>query len=102
MGWLGNCSQDTSTLYVPLCKFVTCQVAVESSDLMRYNAHEITVPASCSEVEVTLKDPGNLSAQVMGHDWVLARDADMSATAQARASWLMRGASGRHRRRHRL
>jgi azurin len=61
----------------------SCQVAIESNDLMRYNAHEITVPASCSEVEVTLKDPGNLSAQVMGHDWVLARDADMSAIVNA-------------------
>jgi azurin len=61
----------------------TCQVAVESSDLMRYNAHEITVPASCSEVELTLRDAGHLSATVMGHDWVLARDTDMSAIVSA-------------------
>jgi azurin len=60
-----------------------CQVAIESNDQMRYNAHEITVPSSCSEVAVTLSDAGHLSAQVMGHDWVLAKDSDMTALVSA-------------------
>jgi azurin len=60
-----------------------CQIAIESNDMMRYNAHEISVPASCSDVTVTLKDAGHLSAQVMGHDWVLAKDADMPAIVSA-------------------
>jgi azurin len=56
-----------------------CKIVIESNDVMRFNMHEITVPRQCSEVEVTLKHTGRLSAGVMGHDWVLAKDSDMSA-----------------------
>jgi azurin len=60
-----------------------CKVVVESNDLMRFSLHEIAVPAECSEVEVTLKHSGVMPARVMGHDWVLAKDSDMSAIVNA-------------------
>jgi len=60
-----------------------CKVTIESNDLMRFSLHEITVPADCSEVELTLKHSGVLAARVMGHDWVLAKDSDMSAIVNA-------------------
>ena len=60
-----------------------CKVMIESNDLMRFSLHEITVPAECSEVEVTLKHAGVMPAKAMGHDWVLAKDSDMSAIVNA-------------------
>jgi azurin len=60
-----------------------CNVTIEGNDVMRYSLREITVPAQCGEVEVMLKHSGKLSARVMGHDWVLARDSDMSAIINA-------------------
>lgn len=60
-----------------------CKVAIESNDLMRFSLHEITVPAECIDVEVTLKHSGVMPAKVMGHDWVLAKDSDMSAIVNA-------------------
>ena len=60
-----------------------CKIAIESNDLMQFSANEITVPASCTDVEVTLRHSGKLSARVMGHDWVLARDSDVSAIVNA-------------------
>ncbi len=60
-----------------------CKIAIESNDLMQFNAREIVVPASCSEVELTLSHSGKLSARIMGHDWVLARDSDMSGIVNA-------------------
>ena len=60
-----------------------CKVVVESNDQMRFSLHEITVPAECSEVEVTLKHAGVMPAKAMGHDWVLAKDSDMSAIVNA-------------------
>jgi azurin len=60
-----------------------CKITIESNDLMRFSANEITVPASCPEVEVTLRHSGKLPARVMGHDWVLARDSDVSAIVSA-------------------
>ena len=60
-----------------------CKVLIESTDQMRFNLHELTVPVECGEVEVTLKHSGKLSAKAMGHDWVLAKDSDMSAIVNA-------------------
>jgi len=60
-----------------------CQITIASNDRMQYSAHEIAVPAACAEVEVTLKHEGQLPAKVMGHDWVLARDSDVSGVVTA-------------------
>jgi azurin len=60
-----------------------CRLTIDSNDLMQFNVHELAVPADCSDVELTLRDVGKLPAPVMGHDWVLAKDADMSAIVSA-------------------
>jgi len=60
-----------------------CNVTIEGNDMMQFNLREITVPAQCGEVEVRLRHSGKMSARVMGHDWVLARDSDMSAIVNA-------------------
>ena len=60
-----------------------CKVTIESNDVMRFSAHEIAVPTDCADVEVTLRHAGQLPAKVMGHDWVLAKDSDMSAIVNA-------------------
>jgi azurin len=60
-----------------------CKMTIESDDRMQFSAHEMAVPASCNEVVVTLTHAGKLPARVMGHDWVLAKDSDMSAIVNA-------------------
>jgi azurin len=60
-----------------------CKVTIESNDMMQFSAHEMTVPADCADVEVTLRHAGKLPAAVMGHDWVLAKDSDVSAIVHA-------------------
>jgi azurin len=60
-----------------------CKITIESNDQMQYSAHELAVPTECTDVEVTLRHAGKLSAKVMGHDWVLARDGDMSGIVNA-------------------
>jgi azurin len=61
----------------------TCSVSVEGNDLMQYQERQLSVSATCTEVEVTLKHVGTQPAKVMGHDWVLARTADYVAVANA-------------------
>ena len=56
-----------------------CKVSIEANDNMQFNTREIAVPNTCDAVEVTLRHSGKLGAKVMGHDWVLAKDADVSA-----------------------
>jgi azurin len=60
-----------------------CNVTIEGNDRMQFNLREILVPAQCGEVEIRLTHSGRMSAKVMGHDWVLAKDSDMSAIVNA-------------------
>ncbi len=60
-----------------------CKVSIESNDVMQYSTREMLVPSSCNEVEVSLRHAGQLAAKVMGHDWVLTRESDMSAVVNA-------------------
>ena len=58
-----------------------CQLSIESNDLMQYSARQLTAPASCRQVEVTLHHVGKQSLEVMGHNWVLTRAKDANAIA---------------------
>jgi azurin len=60
-----------------------CKLAIESNDQMQFNTRELTVPAGCTQVELTLHNAGKLPVRVMGHDWVLAKESDMAAVVNA-------------------
>jgi azurin len=60
-----------------------CKITIASNDMMQFSEHELAVPTSCTDVEVTLRHAGQLPAKVMGHDWVLAKDSDKSAIVTA-------------------
>lgn len=60
-----------------------CKLELTSNDQMRFNVRELIVPTECAEVEVTLRHSGKMPARSMGHDWVLAKDSDMSAIVTA-------------------
>jgi len=60
-----------------------CKLTLQSNDQMQFNVRELVVPTECNEVEVTLTHSGKLPARSMGHDWVLAKDSDMSAIVNA-------------------
>ena len=60
-----------------------CQLTIESNDMMQYNTHQLAVPASCADVEITLLHAGKMPASTMGHDWVLTKDSDVAAVVDA-------------------
>jgi azurin len=60
-----------------------CKLTIESNDQMQFSMRELSVPAGCSQVELTLHNVGKLPVRVMGHDWVLARENDMQAVVTA-------------------
>ena len=60
-----------------------CQLSVEANDLMQFNARALQVDAGCAEIALTLRHVGKQGAHVLGHDWVLARTADVNALATA-------------------
>jgi azurin len=58
-----------------------CKLEITGSDAMQYDKKELSVAADCTQVEVTLHHSGKLPAQAMGHNWVLAKTADVSGIA---------------------
>ena len=58
-----------------------CATTIEGNDAMQYNADAITVPASCTQFTINLKHAGAMAANVMGHNVVVAKEADMAGIA---------------------
>ena len=60
-----------------------CKLAISATDQMRFEQQTLQVDGQCTEVEVTLHNSGKLPANIMGHDWVLTKTADMASVANA-------------------
>ena len=58
-----------------------CTIEIEGNDAMQFNKSSIEVSKSCKEFTVKLKHSGKLPRQAMGHNWVLAKTADVQAIA---------------------
>ena len=55
-----------------------CSVDIDSTDQMTYSTNAIEIAKSCQQFTVNLKHVGQLPKNVMGHNWVLTRQADMT------------------------
>jgi azurin len=60
-----------------------CPLTINATDDMRFERETLQVEASCTDVQVTLHHTGKLPANIMGHNWVLTRTADVAAVANA-------------------
>ncbi|RON10589.1 azurin [Pseudomonas brassicacearum] len=58
-----------------------CKVDVDSTDQMSFTTKEITIDKSCKTFTVNLTHSGSLPKNVMGHNWVLSKTADMAGIA---------------------
>lgn len=60
-----------------------CVLTIAGNDQLQYDKSELSVPASCDKVTVTLEHTGKLPVDTMGHNWVLTNTDDFQSTAQA-------------------
>jgi azurin len=60
-----------------------CQLEITGNDQMQYDKQTLSVPASCTQVTLTLHHAGKLPREAMGHNWVLVNGADFNAVANA-------------------
>lgn len=58
-----------------------CATEIHGDDAMKFDKASIDVPATCKEFTVTLKHSGTMAKNVMGHNWVLTKSADMQGVA---------------------
>jgi azurin len=65
----------------PAAVVADCATEIEGNDAMQYNVGSIVVPASCSDFKITLKHTGQSAVNVMGHNVVISKEADVQAVA---------------------
>ena len=58
-----------------------CKVTVDSTDQMSFDTKDVSIDKSCKTFTVELKHSGSLPKNVMGHNWVLSKTADMQPIA---------------------
>jgi len=58
-----------------------CSVEVDSTDQMSFSTKAIEIDKSCKEFTVNLKHSGSLPKNVMGHNLVISKEADMQPIA---------------------
>jgi azurin len=60
-----------------------CKLEIGGNDQMQYDKQELSVPATCQQITVTLHHTGKLPKEAMGHNWVLVNGPDFAAVANA-------------------
>ncbi|TAH45738.1 MAG: azurin [Gammaproteobacteria bacterium] len=71
----------TSVLLASSSAFAACSVDIDGNDAMQFNLKNIDVPKTCTEFTVNLSHSGKLAKNVMGHNWILVKTADLQAVA---------------------
>ena len=56
----------------------TCSADLEGNDMMKYSLTNIDVPKSCANFTINLKHTGKMAKNVMGHNVVVTKTADMA------------------------
>ena len=62
----------------PMAYAANCSVDLEGNDAMKFNLSNIDVSKSCTEFTINLKHTGKLAKNVMGHNVVIAKTADLA------------------------
>jgi len=63
---------------VPTLTFAgQCDLSLEATASMAFSTKEITVSKACKEVNLTLKNAGNMPKAAMGHNLVISKKSDM-------------------------
>ena len=58
-----------------------CSVEIAGNDAMQFDKASISVPQSCKQFTIKLKHSGKMAKNIMGHNWVLTKTADMQGVA---------------------
>jgi azurin len=56
-----------------------CKTTIDSTDQMLFSSKAIVIDKHCKSFTVDLTHSGSLPVNVMGHNWVLAKEAEMQS-----------------------
>ncbi len=61
--------------------FAACSVTLDGNDAMQFDLKAIEIPATCKDFTINLTHSGKMAKNVMGHNVVITKTADMQAVA---------------------
>jgi len=67
------------SLMSPVAFAGECDISIEATASMAFSTEEIIINKTCKEVNLTLKNTGNMPKAAMGHNLVITKKADMQA-----------------------
>jgi len=67
------------SLMSPVAFAGECDISIEATASMAFSTKEIIINKTCKEVNLTLKNAGNMPKAAMGHNLVITKKADMQA-----------------------
>jgi len=67
------------SLMSPVAFAGECDISIEATANMAFSTKEIIINKTCKEVNLTLKNAGNMPKAAMGHNLVITKKADMQA-----------------------
>jgi len=67
------------SLMSPVAFAGECDISIEATASMAFSTKEIIINKTCKEVNLNLKNAGNMPKAAMGHNLVITKKADMQA-----------------------
>lgn len=83
---LRNLLIASSFLLASSSAFAACSLDVDGNDAMKFDVTAIEVPGTCKDFTINLTHSGKLAKNVMGHNVVVTKTADLQGVANDGAS----------------
>ena len=61
--------------------FAACSIDVDGNDAMQFNVKAIEIPSTCKDFTINVTHSGKMARNVMGHNVVISKTADMQGVA---------------------
>lgn len=71
----------TSLMFASSSAFAACSVDIDGNDAMQFNVKAIEIPSTCKDFTINLTHSGKMAKNVMGHNVVVTKTADMQGVA---------------------
>tara|TARA_Y100000814_G_C12295276_1_gene389870 strand:+ start:371 stop:838 length:468 start_codon:yes stop_codon:yes gene_type:complete len=78
---LAHAATGVLLMLMSLSAMAACEVQINAPDGLSFDLKELSVERSCGTVKLTFTHTGKLAKNIMGHNWVLSKAADLTGIA---------------------
>lgn len=60
----------------------SCELNLDSTDMMKFSVAEVSVPKTCKDFTINLKHTGKMPKNIMGHNLVISKETDQAGVIE--------------------